>query len=85
MTDWAETRPPSLDDIEALARDTFAQLPESFRRLCEGLIIQVADFADDETLDGDGRRNRIRPARPVSRKRASRKPKPRRKPARFPT
>jgi predicted Zn-dependent protease with MMP-like domain len=50
MTEWAETRPPSLDDIEALARDTFAQLPESFRRLCGGLVIQVADFADDETL-----------------------------------
>lgn len=50
MTDWAELRPPTLDEVEALARDTFAQLPESFRGLCEGVVIQIADFADDETL-----------------------------------
>lgn len=54
MADWAETRPPSLDDIEALARDTFAQLPESFRGLCEGVVIQVADFPDEETLEEMG-------------------------------
>lgn len=54
MTDWAETRPPSLDDIEALARDTFALLPETFRKLCEGVVIQVADFPDEETLDEMG-------------------------------
>ena len=50
MTDWAPARPPGLDDIEALARDIYAQLPESFRRLCEGIVIQIADFPDEETL-----------------------------------
>ena len=54
MTDWAQTRPPGLDDIEALARDAFAQLPESFRALCEGVVIQIADFPDAETLDEMG-------------------------------
>ena len=50
MTNWTEARPPSLDDIEAIGRDTFAQLPETFRRLCEGVVIQVVDFPDEETL-----------------------------------
>jgi predicted Zn-dependent protease with MMP-like domain len=47
-------RAPSAADIDALARATFAQLPASFRRLCEGLVIQVVDFPDDETLDEMG-------------------------------
>jgi predicted Zn-dependent protease with MMP-like domain len=42
---------PSLADIEALADAAYAALPEAFRRLCEGLIIQVEDFPDEETLD----------------------------------
>jgi predicted Zn-dependent protease with MMP-like domain len=42
---------PTLDEIEALADAAFARLPERFRRLCQGLIIQVVDFPDDETLD----------------------------------
>jgi predicted Zn-dependent protease with MMP-like domain len=29
-------------------------LPEEFRKLCEGLIIQVVDFPDDETLEEMG-------------------------------
>ena len=41
---------PQLDDIEAIARDVFDALPESFRRLCDGLVIHVVDFPDDETL-----------------------------------
>jgi predicted Zn-dependent protease with MMP-like domain len=44
-------RSPTLEDIEALADAAFARLPDQFRRLCEGLVIQVVDFPDDETLD----------------------------------
>jgi predicted Zn-dependent protease with MMP-like domain len=47
-------RAPSAADIDALAHAAFAQLPASFRRLCEGLVIQVVDFPDDETLDEMG-------------------------------
>jgi predicted Zn-dependent protease with MMP-like domain len=47
-------RAPSLQDIEALAEAAFGQLPASFRHLCEGLVIQVVDFPDDETLDDMG-------------------------------
>jgi predicted Zn-dependent protease with MMP-like domain len=48
------SRAPTLADIDALAEAAFAQLPTSFRRLCEGLVIQVVDFPDDETLDDMG-------------------------------
>ena len=47
-------RAPTLADIEALADAAFAQLPESFRSRCEGLVIRVDDFPDDETLDEMG-------------------------------
>lgn len=42
--------PPSLEDIEDIARAAFAGLPEGFRAPCEGLVIRVEDLADDETL-----------------------------------
>ncbi|MRI57537.1 Zn-dependent protease [Methylobacterium sp. DB1607] len=47
---WAETRAPSLAEIEALADAAFAALPEEFRTLCAGVRIHVDDFADEETL-----------------------------------
>jgi predicted Zn-dependent protease with MMP-like domain len=49
--DWAALLPPSLIDIERVADASFADLPDSFRKLCEGLVIQVEDFPDDEILD----------------------------------
>jgi predicted Zn-dependent protease with MMP-like domain len=47
----AATRAPTLEDIEAMADAAFARLPASFRQRCEGLVIRVDDFPDDETLD----------------------------------
>jgi predicted Zn-dependent protease with MMP-like domain len=47
---WAETRAPSLAEIEALADAAFAALPEEFRTLCAGVCIHVDDFPDEETL-----------------------------------
>lgn len=52
--DWAESRAPSLEEFERLAETAFARLPEAFRRLCEGVVIRVVDFPDDETLDEMG-------------------------------
>jgi predicted Zn-dependent protease with MMP-like domain len=49
--DWATAAPPSLIDLERIADKGFAELPETFRKLCEGLVIQVEDFPDDEVLD----------------------------------
>jgi predicted Zn-dependent protease with MMP-like domain len=47
-------RAPTIEDIDALAEAAFAELPATFRKLCEGLVIQVVDFPDDETLDEMG-------------------------------
>jgi predicted Zn-dependent protease with MMP-like domain len=41
---------PSLDDIEALARQSWETMPDAFRQLASDIIFRVADFADDETL-----------------------------------
>lgn len=49
--DWAAARAPSLAEFERLAAEAFARLPATFRALCEGLVIRVDDFPDDETLD----------------------------------
>jgi predicted Zn-dependent protease with MMP-like domain len=51
---WRSVKTPSLMDLEVLARDVFARLPAKFRALCEGLVIQVEDFAPDEVLDDLG-------------------------------
>ena len=42
--------PPSLDEIEAIARDALRSLPELFVSRLDGVVLQVRDFADDETL-----------------------------------
>jgi predicted Zn-dependent protease with MMP-like domain len=49
--DWSAATSPSLADFESMADAAFARLPEEFRALCEGLVIRVEDFPDDETLD----------------------------------
>lgn len=52
--DWRSSTPPSLDDIEIIARDAFGRLPERFRQNCANLVIRVADFPTDEVLDSMG-------------------------------
>ncbi len=54
MNDPGSWRAPSLEDLDAIARRVFEGLPIEFRRLCEGVVIQVVDFPDDETLDEMG-------------------------------
>jgi predicted Zn-dependent protease with MMP-like domain len=54
MTGWKHARAPSLAEFEALARETFAALPERFRAICGDVAIHVADFPDDEMLDSLG-------------------------------
>ncbi len=48
--DWSQQLAPSLDDLEIVARDCFAELPGEFRALVEGIAFVVQDFPDDETL-----------------------------------
>jgi predicted Zn-dependent protease with MMP-like domain len=54
LSGLSSLRAPTSEDIDALARAAFERLPASFRRLTDGLVIQVVDFADDETLDEMG-------------------------------
>ena len=42
--------PPSADEIEAIARRTFAALPEPFASHLGAVVLLIEDFADDDTL-----------------------------------
>src|SRR3954454_20495169 len=48
---WATFEAPSLDDLELLAGEGFAALPEEFRKLVGDIEIRVAEFPEDEVLD----------------------------------
>jgi predicted Zn-dependent protease with MMP-like domain len=54
MANWSSVPAPSIEDIERLAEAAYARLPEDFRKLCEGVVIHVVDFPDDETLSEMG-------------------------------
>lgn len=45
---------PSLAELERLAAEAFARLPEEVRVVCHGLAIRVEDFPSDEMLDNLG-------------------------------
>lgn len=46
--------PPTLEQVEAIARQQFDRIPEELRRHVEGVVIRIADFPDDETMDTMG-------------------------------
>jgi predicted Zn-dependent protease with MMP-like domain len=46
--------PPSLAEIEAIARQAFERLPAILAARCRGIAIRIEDFADEETLSGMG-------------------------------
>ncbi len=48
---FAEMKSPDLPDIEALADAAYAGLPQHVHALCERLVIRVAEFPDEETLN----------------------------------
>jgi predicted Zn-dependent protease with MMP-like domain len=51
IDDWQKAAAPSLADFEILAADAYGRLPEHFRKLCEGLVIRIEDFPDDEVVE----------------------------------
>lgn len=55
MAHWHDighlSTPPTLADLEAIAREAFAGIPAELRRFARGVVIRVEDFPDDETLD----------------------------------
>ena len=54
---WSSLKAPTLEEMEAMAHAEFERLPQGFRKLCDGLIIRVDDFATDEVLDQMGIEN----------------------------
>lgn len=48
------SQPPSLADIEELAQEVFATLPSVLTARCDGLVIRVEDFPEDEVLEDMG-------------------------------
>ena len=48
---FSAAKSPTLADLEAMAHAAYEALPQRFKSLCEGLIIRIEDFPDDETLD----------------------------------
>jgi predicted Zn-dependent protease with MMP-like domain len=53
-TTWATLSAPSLDDLERLAGEAYATLPDEFRKLVGDVEIRVADFPENEVLDDLG-------------------------------
>jgi predicted Zn-dependent protease with MMP-like domain len=43
--------PPTVSDLEAVAREAYAGVPVELRRFVQNVIIRVQDFPDDETME----------------------------------
>jgi predicted Zn-dependent protease with MMP-like domain len=51
---WLHLRPPSLEDLEAIAADAYRRLPRPFLDLTGDILIRIDDFPDDEALEAIG-------------------------------
>jgi predicted Zn-dependent protease with MMP-like domain len=43
--------PPTIADLEAVAREAYAGVPARLRRFVQNVVVRVEDFPDDETLE----------------------------------
>lgn len=48
---WGSATAPDLAEIERLADDAMAKLPEAFRALAKGVIVRVDDFPAEDVLE----------------------------------
>lgn len=48
---WASRTAPTLEEFEVLADAAFQRLPTRFRLACQGLIIRIEDFPEDDVLE----------------------------------
>ena len=48
---WQDAMAPSLEELEALARTSFAALPAEFRELTGDIQFRVADFPEEDVLE----------------------------------
>ncbi len=51
---WRPLKAPSLAEFEVIAEEAFRLLPRHFRERCEGVVVQVDDYATEEVLDSMG-------------------------------
>lgn len=51
---WRDRYAPGLGEFESLAVGAYAHLPEDFRSLTGDLVIEIADFPDDEIFEDMG-------------------------------
>jgi predicted Zn-dependent protease with MMP-like domain len=51
---WRQRLAPTLAEFEALADEAYQRLPDTFRELSKGIIIRVAEFAEDDVLKSLG-------------------------------
>lgn len=56
---WRPLKAPSLIEFEVIATEAYRRLPAGFRARCEGMVIQVEDYATDEVLDTMGIPNEL--------------------------
>jgi predicted Zn-dependent protease with MMP-like domain len=47
---WRPVKALSLEEMEVIAADAYRRLPDTFRALCEGVIIRVDDFPSDDVV-----------------------------------
>lgn len=52
--DWADRLSPSIAEIESLAIEAYAHLPEAFRSLCGEITMQISEFPDDQIVEDMG-------------------------------
>ncbi len=67
MSDLAGLRAPDLAEIEALAHEAFAALPDAFRKLCEGVNDPRRGLSGRGHPRRHGLRDGVRSPRPVPR------------------
>ncbi len=48
---WIDATAPTLADFEEIAARAFTELPEQFRKLCDGVLLRVVDFPDQDVID----------------------------------
>jgi predicted Zn-dependent protease with MMP-like domain len=48
---WRDVAAPSLANFESIAAQVYRNLPQTFRDLCNDLVIRIDDFPTDEVLD----------------------------------
>ena len=48
---WYDQLSPSLEELELLAMEIYANLPEAFRKLTGEIVIQVSEFPTEDIMD----------------------------------